>query len=405
MHDSVRNSTGCLIGLAIMLVAPAHADVVEFVGGGRVAGSLPQGQERTSLTIQLEGGGRLTLDRDQIASVGAETEAMVEYRKRAPTAPDTVASQWALAKWCQENRLKEAYRRHLGRVVELDPEHAEARGLLGYQRHAGRWLSREQLMTSRGMIRHEGDYRTRQEILLVEQAKKLKETNADWRDRLARWRRNLNDRDPTRAAEALKGFESLTDPAAGPELANLLLAEGDYATRQLLIRTAAQVRHGATATALSKLALDDPDEETRYACLEHLARNKTPGLAEPFVRALKSKDNGVVNRAGAALEELGVENAVPALVRALVTTHKFLPQSTAVGEQTYTMSQGGGRSGGGFSFGDNRPKPVNRDVRNAKVLSALVKITGENFGYDEPRWQAWLESMATESYVDLRRDE
>ncbi|MEM9187007.1 MAG: HEAT repeat domain-containing protein [Planctomycetota bacterium] len=387
----------------IALSVCARADVIQLVGGGRVVGTIPEKQSRSTLTVQLEGGGRLTLDRDRVASISSESPAVREYRKRAPTAPDTVESQWALAVWCQQRKLKDEYRRHLNRVIELDPQHAEARALLGYQQHAGRWLTREQLMSARGMVRHDGDYRTRQEVAILERLKQRKETDAAWRSRLARWRRNLFHRDPERSAEAAQGFAELKDPAAGPELAKLLLGERDADAKRVLVAVAAQVRSGATVRALSRLALNDADEETRFVCLEHLARNQTPGLAEPFVRALKSKDNAMVNRAGAALRELGPRTAVAALVDALVTKHTFVPTLTAAGEQTYTFS-GSGAGGGGFSFGDNRPKPVKKDVRNPQVLSALVAITSENFGYNEARWQAWLAELAEDSRVDLRRD-
>lgn len=385
---------------ASTLASMAGADVVELAGGAKLAGSVPDDQERTTLSINLEGGGRVTLDRSHVASVSAESEAAVEYRKRAATAPDTVESQWALAMWCQERRLADEYRRRLERVLQLDPQHDEARRLLGYQQHAGRWLSREQLMTARGMIRHGGDYRTRQEIAILERQEQAEQLSAKWKDQLERWRRNLGSSDPDRAREAAAGFQSLADPAAGPQLAEMLLEERNPAAMRLLIQAAAQVRSQATVSALSTMALEAANEELRFVCLEHLAKAQTPGLAEPFVRALRSKDNEMVNRGAAALEEISATGAVGPLIDALVTEHKFVPAQTAPGEQSYTFRPGGG----GFSFGDNRPKPVKQSLRNPKVLSALVKFTGQNYGYDQERWRAWLAAMTTETVVDLRRD-
>ncbi|MEO0362454.1 MAG: hypothetical protein AAF322_15150, partial [Pseudomonadota bacterium] len=137
--------------------------------------------------------------------------------------------------------------------------------------------------------------------------------------------------------------------------------------------------------------------------LEQLVASKAAGLTQPFVRALGSKDNARVNRAAAALQELGAKATVAPLINALVTTHKIVPQQTAPGESTYSF-RSDGAGGGGFSFGDNRPKPKNVDVSNPQVLSALVALTGENFGYDQPRWRAWMASLAVDSQVDLRRD-
>lgn len=396
-------SPPCRIALGLFAAASwsgvAASDVVELVHGGRLVGRIADDPSRTTLTLLLQGGGRVTLDRDQVSAVRVESAAAAEYRRRAPTAPDTVASQWALARWCQKHSLKDQYRRHLRRVVELDPADAEARKLLGYRRHNGRWLTREQLMAARGMIRYEGEYRTRQEIRLLEAAQRSKEQNAQWRSRLDRWRRNLSARDPERRGEAVASIEQLRDTAAGPELAKLLLKERDVLVKRLLVKAAARVPHGACVTALSRLALDDPDEETRMLCLELLAKADTPGLAEPFIGGLRSKSNDRVNRAATALEAIGATGAVPALVDAIATRHTFTPRPTAPGEQTYTL-----RQGGGFTFGDNRPKPVTRDVNNPAVLSALIKLTGMNFAYDKAAWSRWLSSRGAAAPIDLRRD-
>ncbi|MEN1679461.1 MAG: HEAT repeat domain-containing protein [Planctomycetota bacterium] len=385
-------------GLALV-VGRSAGDTVTLSGGGAVSGKVPEKQGRTTVHVELEGGGRLVLERSQVASISSESPAEVEYRRRAPTAPDTVESQWALAQWCKQQGLKSPLRVHLERVVELDPNHGEARTLLGHQQHNGRWMSRQQMMAARGMVRYDGDYRTRQEIVLLEAAKRNKETNASWKERLTRWLRNLNARDPDRVQQAIDGLNALDDPSAGPELAKLLLAERTPRTKALLIRTAARVRHGACVTALSKLALDDNNEEARMVCLEMLAKMQVEGLPQPFIKALRSKDNQRVNRAAAALEALEAPEAIAPLVDAVVTTHRFVPQGGAPGAQTYTM-----RQDGGFSFGDNRPKPVNRPVNNPRVRTALIRLTGVDFQYNKQAWRDWLASQATEAPVDLRRD-
>lgn len=389
-----------LVLLALAAVgAHAAADVVMLSGGGAVAGKVPEDQDRTTVRVELDGGGRLVLNRDQVAGVSSESPAQVEYRRRAPTAPDTVESQWALAQWCKQRGLRDRLRVHLLRVVELDPNHAEARTMLGHQQHNGQWMSRQQMMAARGMVRYDGDYRTRQEVALLEAAKQAKGVNASWKERLGRWRRNLDARDADRAAEALEGFKTLNDPAAGPELAKMLLAERAPRTRLLLIRTAARLRQAACVNALSKLALDDNNEETRMVCLELLAKSRVEGLPQPFIKALRSKDNDRVNRAAAALGALEAPEAIAPLVEAVVTVHTFVPQGGPPGAQTYTM-----RQDGGFSFGDNRPKPVKRPVNNPSVRTALVRLTGVDFQYNKQAWRDWLATQATETPVDLRRD-
>lgn len=389
-----------LVVFAAAAGACAWGDVVELRSGARLTGTTPETKSRSTITVELEGGGRVTLDRDHVVRVVPESATEAEYRRRAPTAPDTVDAQWALARWCQERGMREAFRRHLERVVELDPTHAEARQLLGYQHHEGRWLTRAELMAARGMVRHGGEYRTRQEVALLERSEQAKERNADWKNTLARWRRDLDDRDPREAAAAAANYQALKDPAAGPALASQLLEERDPTAKSLLIRTAAQIHHGSTVRGLTALALDDNNEEIRFACLEELVRAGTPGLSEPFVRALRSKDNERINRAAAAIQELGDTGAVDSLVNALVTTHKFKVGEDTGGGQRFDITSGGG----GFRFGGGGTKIIKRNLKNQRVLSALVKLTGVNYGYDEARWRAWLEDRDKTAAIDLRRD-
>ena len=71
------------------------------------------------------------------------------------------------------------------------------------------------------------------------------------------------------------------------------------------------------------------------------------------------------------------------------------------GGDTYSLNTGTGQ----HSFGGGGPKVVKRDLKNPRVLSALVKLTDVNFLYDESRWREWLASREVIVSVDLRRDQ
>ena len=280
--------TTCLLFSMLLWPCAVQADVVELASGAKLAGRASSEQSRTTLTIEFESGGRLTLPRSEISALLPENAAEIEYRKRAPTVPDTVASQWALAAWCQKNKLRDAYRHHLQRIIELEPDHAEARVRLGHQQVNGQWLDREQLMLARGMIRYEGQFRTRQEVAILLQAKQGKKQTADWKNLLKRWRNELDSRDRTKSEAAIGKFRQLKDPAAAAALANLLLAEEQRSVKILLLDVAGSIRHFNTIDALARVALQDADEELRYSALEQIQRARVPGANEPFVRALKS---------------------------------------------------------------------------------------------------------------------
>lgn len=391
-----------LILAAALAAAPAAlADSLELDSGGRLSGRLdPKASaERSKVMIELPGGGRAVLDRTEVARAVEEPAELIEYQRRAVRAPDTVETHFAIALWCRDRRLMPQFESHLSRVLELDPDHAEARKLLGYQKQGGRWMTQDERMAARGLVRYGGDFRTPQEIELIERKERSAKRAADWRKRLERWRRDLDSSDPAEVNQAVDHFAALADPGAAGALVGLLKEETNSEAQDLLIRAAAQIDHPATVEALATLSLKDPRHEVRRQCLEHLIRAKRAGLAEIYVRSLSSKNNQIVNRAGEALRVLAADQTISPLIEALVTTHTIkLGKDTP--RDTYGMD-----SRGGFKFGGGGAKTVKLEAKNPEVLSALVEITGQNFQFDKEAWNHWLASRVINEDVDLRRDE
>lgn len=67
------------------------------------------------------------------------------YRAMRNRAPDTLEGHLKLAAYCGRNGLKDEERAHLSRVVDLNPEHLDARQRLGFRKIADRWWSAEEL--------------------------------------------------------------------------------------------------------------------------------------------------------------------------------------------------------------------------------------------------------------------
>jgi hypothetical protein len=148
--------------------------------------------------------------------------------------------------------------------------------------------------------------------------------------------------------------------------------------------------------------LVDPDEELRYLCLDFVIRSGKPGIVTPYIRALKNRDNAIINRAGAAIGQIGDPAAIGSLIDVLITKHKVLISGGSNSDQqAYTMTEGGG-----FNFGSAPPKIENRAVHNPDVLSALVKLAGgTSFDYDQNQWRTWLAAQGKLNAVNVRRDE
>jgi hypothetical protein len=382
----------------------AQGDVLELTNGGRIEGRLiePADAQKENVVIELPGGARLSVARSQVARLDSTSQADAEYEEMARGSADTVEAHWKLAEWCRERNLREPAQRHLTRILELDPNHQPARAILGFRKQDGRWMTRDELMESRGMVKYEGRYVTRQHVELLGRRQESKVTHADWSNQLERMRRWLTGRREDRSAQALAEIQSLRDPLAAAALVGMLKREDDPEIKRLWMEAASRLDHRAAIDALVELSLWDPDPEIRHQCLEYLIKSGRRGLVTPYVRALKDKNNEIVNRAGAALGQIGDPSAIGALIDALITKHRFKIADGNPDQHAYTFSP----QTGGFSFGGGGPKFVTQAMRNPDVLGALVNLSGgASFDYDQEQWRRWLAAQAKQQAVDIRRDE
>ena len=387
-----------LVGLAPL----ARGEEFALRGGGQITGEWlnPDQVPRTDYAIGV-GNGRIVLPAAAVEEVRTVDPAEVEYRRIRPGFADTASDQWALAEWCLEHGLDRQRRTHLKRTIELDPDHAEARRILGYAKHNGEWKTPEQVMTEQGYVRYKGRWRTPQEVQLMERDERTERAEKEWYVRIRRWRDWLGG---NRAAEGRRQLLGITDPLAVPGLADHLADEENPQARILLIEALANVGTPDALKVLAKQAMDDPIEEVRLTCLDYLKKTKSPSVVEYFAGKLKSKDNKVINRAGVALGAMGSPAAVSPLIDALVTEHKFkITPGGGSGSMSVGFPTGGSGGGGGLSM-NQKPKIVKQMFRNQAVLDALVAITDQSYGYNQQAWRHWLASQRRRIQFDPRRD-
>jgi hypothetical protein len=273
-------------------------------------------------------------------------------------------------------------RKHLARVVELDPNHSHARRALGFQFLDGQWITQADFRRHEGYELYKGKWRTPQEIEILEEQARLDQAHKDWLKKLRRFRAELDD--PARAKLGLESITGIDDPVAVRPIMAMMTRERARRVKMLYADVLAGIDSADAVGALVERALHDADEEMFHYCIGRLIDRDPPRLADPFIRALKNKNNATVNRAAAALGRIGDSEAIGPLIDALVTTHtQYIPgrnpdstTATFVGSQ-HSVSQGGG------------PQVLIRHVRNQHVLDALNKLTGTNFDFDQQGWRYW----------------
>jgi hypothetical protein len=401
-----RIFASAILFAALSAVAvPALAEVFVLAGGGQVVGKLlnPKESPRKQYLIQTAEGAKITLDAKQVKQVLRPRPDEAEYERIRPTYPDTVAGQWALAQWCRDHKLPQR-EVHLRRVIELDPNHVDARRALGYTKVDGQWTTKAEIMIKRGYVRYKNEWKLPQEVELLKNKQQYQAAQQEWCQKVKRWRGWLGtDRDD----QARRNLRAIDDPMAAKALILGLRDDKDPAVRMIYIAALGKLDASEGEMALAIAALADPVEELRLNCLDYLQTKPRPDAVAYFVKNLKHKDNSVINLAAVALGKMKDPSTIGPLIDALVTTHKFIiPKAGGPNSMSPSFGTGPGGKPGGAGLGvGGGPTVIHRQLQNQAVLDALVAITGVNFSYDKRGWKDWYAAQKKPAEaVDTRRD-
>ncbi len=405
MKRSLRHMP--LLVLSITWIAvPARAEVFLLAHGGRVEGQWLNQDDKQSAVYEIEmaDGGRITLAASQVTEVIAQSEMLRRYQEELPKVPHTVAGHLEMAERCRKAGLKEQRDFHLQKVLELDPEQAEARRGLGYSQVDGQWIRADEWFANQGYVRHKGDWRLAQEVELDARKDRQTVEEKEWRKRLQVWR-NAVVRNRKDAAEALTQLSAVDSPLAIAGLSEMLAdLEEPKQLRLLYVDVLSKFSQTTAVNALLKRVMQDPDVEIRERSIDAARLHGGDHALAVLTHMLKNKDNNVVNQAGWALGRLGDPAAIPALIDAVVTKHRFKIQTgSGPGGITGGFSP---QSGGGMQAGGG-VKIIEKELQNRQVLSALTALvpSGVNFAYDIVAWKNWYaRQQLLAPGTNLRRD-
>ena len=388
----------------------AAAEVLVLKTGGRVEGELinPQRSTAEAYHVRLAEGVEVSLAAEQVQRVITRSDVQKQYDELVPKMPNTVEGHWKMAQWCREAGLSSNRTLHLEQVIKLDPDHEEARAVLGYSLHGSRWMTQEEFLRSQGYVRATGGWKLRQEVELDALKRQRELGEKEWRRKLKIWFDQLDS--PRRSSDALANIQAIRDPLAAPALSEILAnSKAPRQVRLLCLDVLNKLPAGIVEVTLIQLATNEPDPNLRDRCLDELKRAESRNAIAKFTRDLQSKDNRVVNRGAVCLQRMGDPAVTRELIDALITSHKFIiQQGSGPGSMGATFGGGGGGGGdgglGGLSMG-SKPKMVKADLKNEMVLAALTSLNpGVNYGFNEDAWRRWYVDTHTTVDVNLRRD-
>ncbi len=397
-------------GLWAAACPAADAEVFQLANGGRIEGEWlnrddPHPQQ---YQIQLTSGGKVTLDAAQVKEVVKLSPDEAEYARVRGQYPDTAAGQWELAEWCRQHRLETQRKTHLQRVIELDPNNAQAHHALHQSLIDGQWQTHQETMDKEGRRLYRGRWLTPQEIEVAEEKRKVELAEKEWQWKLKMWRNWLGKK---RDQEARHNIAAITDPMAVTALGKGLKNDGDVAVRLMYVEVLSKIDAPTARKVLANASMQDDEDEVRLSSLECLAKMKHDDLVPGYLSYLHSKNNVLVNRAGVALSYMKDPTSIRPLIDALVTVHSYKVTTGNPGggmSSTFGKGPGGqiapGIGGPGLSAGSST-KIYKVPKQNQGVLDALVALTKQNYGFDVAAWRAWYNAQKhSDSPLGTRRD-
>lgn len=405
------------LALLVVGVVPVSADLIKLKSGGELRGTIQSPKDSklsAPYVIKTLTGAVVEIARDEVESVAKRRLLIEEYEVRAQETDDSIDAQWELAEWCRTKGLTQERRTHLERIIELDANHERAHRGLGHVYEQGRWTTQDEIMTARGYVKHKGRWVLPQELALMQQEQRETEAEKAWFKKIKMWHGWLADNGkPDRQQEARRSLVAIADPQAIPALAKTFANVIDEEERLMYVGILTQIDHEKAMGWLVYQSLQDESEPVRTSAIAGIRPAYREKALRVYVNALKHDVNQIVSRAGDALGMIGDEAVVPALIDALVTTHRYkvrVPATPAMSATSDGNAVNAGNSSalppdialmlltGQLPYGVIVEQPMPqltktaialREEQNPSVLTALRNLTSENFGYDEVRWKRW----------------
>jgi hypothetical protein len=126
--------------LLLLAASSVRADEVHLQGGSVIEGRATR--DGDSVVVHVESG-VIRLPADSIERIDkSEASDDIAQKRRVALGPRDVKGRLELAAYCREHDLRATERALLEEVIALEPNHAEARRLLGYVRAEHGWVER-----------------------------------------------------------------------------------------------------------------------------------------------------------------------------------------------------------------------------------------------------------------------
>ena len=195
-----------LLAAVLVCAGPVAADEILLTNGSTLHGIIRTDTRIPGKVVIEVASGTVVLSESDVSSIKEGPSPLHEYQERLEAITDSSSGgdYWSLAVWARGEKLTRYLRPLAMKVIEMDPEHAEARAQLRHEKIKGEWLTYEQAREAKGFIKVGGRWLTAAELERNEQ-RKIRVKERQLQARADRKERKKADRE--KKAKALKEFQ------------------------------------------------------------------------------------------------------------------------------------------------------------------------------------------------------
>ena len=173
------------------------------------------------------------------------------YEARRAASPEHALGQFELATWCLNNGFEQQGRAHLRRTLELAPEHAGARQLLGFRNMGGQWISAEQ------------------QAQLAKRAEDVRSALLTYGKQLTELGRKFSSRHAEVRAAARNELMEMKDPAAIAPI-EAILGGASFEAAQAALACLSEIADPEATVSLARFAMFHPLPLIQRAAIAHI---------------------------------------------------------------------------------------------------------------------------------------
>lgn len=318
---------------------------------------------------------RQWLSAEDLAQAAEQDLRLTRYRNRRDGRADTVADHLDLASWCERQGLDEQRRAHLLRVLDLEPNHAQARAALGFRRVGWNWVTAQEQVAAR------------------EAAQREAAALQAWRPRLEQIAKRMLAGTRAQQETARQRLAEIHDGEAVPAIEAVFVH--DPRTSRVAIDKLGEFSSPEASLAIARMAVFSPWPEVRQAACVAL-RERPRGDFLPVM--LASMSGAIEQRVDVARDAGGRLLYRHAFTREGQDSHELVILDTAYRR----VARNGGSQADSLlramvalesTAGDRTAAVAAQNVAiqqlNRRIAWALNIVTEETIPADPESWWTW----------------